>query len=305
MSDTHNHVSKPEAEAVAEIVKRASLPFMLDVEHPDGTKGPILFRPLGDGGFAAEEVGDLLESYRDRPRFREGTATLEDLQSFIAHVKRFQDVDSVVFARKAGQPSLTCVLDYHPAGATPPRFGHHRSHYAFPLSTEWLAWTAMTGKPMTVPEFSAFIEDRLADVADPSAALTTAKDFAKLFDCHFASPGRLLELARGLSVNVEAKVTNHANLSSGESTISFATSHLDDKGQQLKIPGAFLLQIPVFRGGAHYQVPARLRYRVRESRVTWFYDLHRVAEFLEHAVGEAIDIVKAETGLPVLAGSPE
>ena len=56
------------------------------------------------------------EAWADRPRFRKGTAALYDLTSFIGHVNRYKDADTIVFAdNNREHPSLTAVLDYHKA----------------------------------------------------------------------------------------------------------------------------------------------------------------------------------------------
>ncbi len=71
------------------------------------------------------------------------------------------------------------------------------------------------------------------------------------------------------------------------------------------MPGAFLVAIPVFKGGAPYQIPARLRYRVREKSITWFYELHGVDRVFDHAFSEACAKAANDTGLPLFLGAPE
>ncbi|MDE8453326.1 DUF2303 family protein, partial [Klebsiella pneumoniae] len=86
-------------------------------------------------------AASVFDQYRTNPLRRAGTATMLSLDSLIDHVNRFKDADTVVFADDSrSAPSMTAVLDYHRAGASgDPRFGKHRSLYAFPLSDEWKA----------------------------------------------------------------------------------------------------------------------------------------------------------------------
>ena len=121
----------------------------------------------------------------------------------------------------------------------------------------------------------------------------------------YAGTAKLLELAKGLSVRVGAQVKNHVNLGTGESQIQFVTEHADEAGKPLKVPGLFLLGLPVFEAGAAYQLPVRLRYRVNGGSLVWWFELHRPEVIMRDAVDGAVEKVRAETKLPVFSGTPE
>lgn len=297
-----------ETEAVAKLTREGlATPQTMIVKDARGTDREIVLLPNGGGGFDVHSTKGLTDDYLAAPERREGTAVLTDLPSFVAHANRFKDDDSAIFAsRNPEKPSILAVLDYHRAGADgSPRFGKHRARYDFPLSVEWQAWQAGNGKAMGQEDFARFLEDRLVDVLDPKSALETAKAFAALLDCGFATPSRLLELSRGLSVSVGRRVVNQGNLSTGESTMTFAEEHTDSAGKPLKIPGAFLIGIPVFRNGTPYQIPVRLRYRVSGSVVSWIYEMSRIDAVFDHAIDEAIGVATKETSLTTFSGSPE
>ncbi len=203
---------------------------------------------------------------------------------------------------------LVSVLDYHEGGPEgSPRFGKHRGHYPFPVSDEWKAWTGSNGaaKAMSQEAFAEFIENRIVDIADPSTAGVGVSAMADGIGGTFAMPAKLLELSRGLQVNVGAAVKNAVNLGTGEAQINYVTTHADATGAALKVPTAFLIAIPVFVGGAPYQLAARLRYRVREGGITWFYELFRADAAFDHAVKEACTKAATDTGLPLFFGTPE
>lgn len=267
-------------------------------------------------GFKLESIKKYLDEYRDRPERREGVARLQDLDSFIAHAVRFKDDHSALFAfRSEEKPSLTAVLDYHEKDHTgKPRFGKHRSFYEFPLSKEWRAWKVKDGaeNAMTQGEFAAFLEDRIVDVIGPpdwqsqlSEADKRLRELVDQFGTAFAGPAKLLELARGLQVNANSVVKNAQSLTSGEAQIAYSEEHTDGSGKPLKVPGAFLISIPVFEAGAPYRIPVRLRYRIAGPKIVWFYQIYRPDLSLEHAFREAIDKAKDETGLPLFLGTPE
>lgn len=257
-------------------------------------KGKIIF-----------DLAPYYEAARNAPRWRRGTATFQRADSLIAWVNRFKDADSALFVRPQGQgQELLAVLDYHRAGANgDPRFGKHTGVYRFPFSKEWLAWTGERELPQQA--FAELLEDRITDVIDPSEAGENAVRFAQDLGMALAGPSTLLTLSRGLSVKVEAKVVNAQNLSTGEAQITFEESHRDEKGAPLKIPGGFVLAIPVFEGGGLYKVPARLRYRVRGGAITWRVLLHRADAVLQDAIDGVCEAAREATELPLFYGSPE
>ena len=78
-----------------------------------------------------------------------------------------------------------------------------------------------------------------------------------------SSPQALKGLSKGLSIRVKHKVSRIVNLQSGEGCMEFSEEHKGDDGQPLTIPCAFHILIPIFRGGAKYSIPVRLRYRLQ------------------------------------------
>jgi uncharacterized protein YfdQ (DUF2303 family) len=266
---------------------------------------PYLILPRGK---RIESLKRYVDEWRGVPERRDGTAILTTLTSFIAHVNRFKDDESVVFVDDVvdGQVSLVGVLDYHPKGAGGARWLGHRATYTFPFSTEWRAWTEAAAKPLTQVEFAELLEDRVADVLPPQSAGESLKTFAQNLGIQLASPARLLELSKGLSVRVEQRVSQAVNLSTGEVQLNFEEQHADkDGGQAVRVPGGFAVAIPVFKNGPLYQVPVRLRYRVTGGRVVWLVSLGNADRVVEDAIGEAVAEVEKATALPVLYGRPE
>lgn len=298
--------AETETEATITAAKELLASQHYSLKAPENPEEEIDIIELPEGR-TLHSVKALVDEYRTRPERRVGTATHFELGSFIAHVNRFKDEHSAVFARPdPSDARVLAVLDYHQKGAAgEPRFGRHRSLYQFPLSDEWQAWTSKAGQSFEQAAFAAFLEDRIADVCDPSNAKEDTLAFAEQLQIQLASPSKLMELSRGLSVHVDQRVTTATNLASGEAVLAYEESHTDKTGAPLKVPGGFLLAIPVFKSGALYVVPCRLRYRVRNGSVTWSYTLHRTDRVFDHAIGEALDRVAKETELPVFRGTPE
>lgn len=276
----------------------------LFVEPGTKVEAPLV---VGKDGVSALPAS-VFDDYRVRPVRRKGTATLTDLDSLIAHVERFKDADTLIFARDdRNAPTITAVLDYHRAGAeADPRFGEHRTKFAFPLSDEWRAWLTSNKKAMAMRDFAAFLEDRIIDVLDDASDLPEEMGrFVKAIGGNIASPTKLMEIAVGLKVNEKSAVSETVNLSSGEGEISFVAQHTDGAGKPLKVPNLFLIAIPVFKNGVAYRIAVRLRYRKTEGSLVFWYELWRQDPVFDDAFDEALDRVRKETGLSVLLGSPE
>lgn len=309
-----------DVEAIATFLKQNLRPEVVHLVAPDGQDANVLVLPEG---LEPHSIRPFVDEYRETPERRRGTAELSDLDSFIAHANRFKDADSILFANQlATPPTLLAVFDYHRAepqpdpqsktssNASPPpsraRHCQHRGRYAFPFSNEWTAWTGRNASHMDQAQFAEWIENRIGDLIVPSDLGETAHDFIDRLGANFASPAKVFDLSRGLAVRVSTKLSQKKNLQNGETQFVFVSEHQDaETGAPLTVPGAFLLAIPVFRNGPRYQIPVRLRYRVGENAVRWFYELYRHDLCFDDAFKDACTKAQTETGLPLLYGSPE
>lgn len=273
----------------------------------DGSTAPVV---ISRSGVEAVPPG-IFDQYRSRPLRRKGAAAFTRLESFIAHVNRFKDGDSAIFAdENPSAPKLTAVLDYNHAGgiaSVAPRFGGHRASYAFPLSPEWKAWFGKDCVQMNMIEFAAFLEDHIVDVlSEPGQLSETAQRFVAATGGKFATPTKLMEIARGLQVNESSLVKEARNLSTGEAEIVFDTQHTGADGKPLKIPNMFVIAIPVFaRASVSYRLIARFRYRKTNGGVVFWFELWRPDLVFNDAFEEAVKQVESATELPVFMGAPE
>jgi uncharacterized protein YfdQ (DUF2303 family) len=296
-------------------------------DMPDGfpiSAVPMLITYDPDGGQHSTSVLAEVKAWRDafatKPERREGTATLDELDSFIAHANRFKDDGSAIFVSGgATSPKFTSVLDYHPAGEAEkvdPRFRRHRGIFEPAFSDEWKAWKQANGRGLSQADFSRFITDSVRDVLDVDAQhpdrLTEAPAwYAKRFGGgrepgeFYANAQRLLEVAEGLTVTVEDRVSDVARRDTGETKISFESKGTTD----IEIPVAFVIEVPIFTGGDLFQLPVRLRFNLRTEgdtkRASWRIELFGATRTVLACVADMREQVKAKTGLPVFAGSPE
>lgn len=245
------------------------------------------------------------EKYRLAPKRRIGTAKALTLGSFIDLVNRHKTGHSVVFAdTNWTAPGFTAVIDYHDVNAGKRAdFGRHRIAYGFPLSEEWKAWVAMNGQPMSQIDFATFLEDRIAELATPTEAekVSLERDFATIV----ATPADVVQLSRGLQVNVESKVKAAHTLQTGAGQIQWEESHIGADGKPLSVPGIFLLNIAPFFMGEKARIPVRLRYRASGGKVIWHYAIYRPDVHVTERVRTDLASVSSDTGLPTYEGAPE
>ena len=249
-------------------------------------------------------VKALFEEWREKPERRKGTAGVTTLASFIDLVNLHKSEHSALFAKTTWpEPALTAVIDYHSGKAADNC--EHRIKYAFPLTDEFKAWIENNGKALGQFEFAAFVEDRIADMS--VAMEPEVEEFEKLFRTKFAIPTEMIDLSRGLRINVEERVTNAFMMQSGEAEIQFSAEHKDSKGAKLVVPGLFMLCLPIFIDGSVVRIPARLRYRVipGEGAIKWTYNLYRWEYWLRQRVQSDFAIAIKQTQLNAFEGAPE
>lgn len=296
-----------------------------------------------------DEVKAYQDWRRERPDRREGTAQLGTLDSFTDHARRFMDGDSAVWISPDPKaPKFTSILDYHEAvnqpepetkalpakagdepvemirGATRialPRFGKHRGVFVPAFSPEWELWMGVNEKPIGQATFAKLVELGSANIVDVEDLPTDDKGapqvqrlsawyhrrFGAKFEIgdFFASSGRMLEMAEGLIATVEEKIGEVESRSGGSKAVVFEST----TKTTVQIPTAFLLQLPIFRGGDMIEIPVRLRMATRVTgdtkRLEWTISLWNPAAAVARDVEDMAETIRRRTKLPTFTGNPE
>ena len=232
--------------------------------------------------------GYSLESFEksqrtpDRPK---GTVELDDLVSFIEYCKRHMEGDySVVYASRA-RSTVVAVLNEH-STANDANWRDWRAVYNAPVSPEWMIWKSKSDTKMKQYEFARFLEDNLPDITDPPGA-------------------QMLELARNFEAKKDVTFKSDIRQSDGSVQLRYE-EQVQGSGVQgtMKVPEEFALGIPVYEGGTHYHVPARLRYRLHDGNLMLWYELIRPHKIIEDAFKQVLETIIKETQLPVFRGTP-
>lgn len=312
--------------AIIDTIKRLHEPKLVDLPPrafgDEDAERKVLVVPHG---MEVKDIKPLMDQYRDRPERRTGTASFRNLDSFVEWVKRHSGEESVIFANpREDAPSLLAIIDYHEKGAPRPAritpeahnqgdagWCQHRGHYPMKLSQAWNLWANVDGKPIKQGDLAELLENRITDILMPPAETSEAEADIKLLDLvrqlggTMAGPSGMLELSRGLSVNEQSKVTNVANLTTGEKQIVYETSLSGADGAPIRVPSMFLIGIPVFENGPLYRMPVRLRFRKNGGEITWTLLRHRPEIYFEDAFNDAVAAAKEQCSLPVFIGEPE
>jgi uncharacterized protein YfdQ (DUF2303 family) len=262
-------------------------------------------------GLRTESLKALHDEWLTRPERRRGTATFDELRSFIDHTNRFKDADSAIFAQRSETaPALQAVLDYHRAGppetAEAARWCQHRSIHKPKIAEVWRTWIDATAKPLSQLGFATLIEDRILDIAPPpDADDATSAALISALGGRVATQTELLTIARGLRVKENVEVTNAQTIETGEVEIHYKTELRDTANKPLRIATCFSVHAPVFDGGPAYRLWIRIQIRREEGALIWTLKRWRPDLIVKHALDEMIETVRAETNLPVLIGAPE
>lgn len=299
--------------------------------------GPVEFHTVSRHLVASVPEGrDLvslkpwLDEFQPTPDRRRGTQTLVDLPSFCDWVNRNKVESSVLFCDPArNAPVITAVIDYHletneAAGyvASDGRDGvaqwlEFSGRYPLVLSPKWKVWAEVEKKGLSVVEFAAFLEEHALDLHAPETVteLSTGqtvsdglpddvRDFLRLTGGRFGTPREIMNLARGIDVNVGAKVQERFRTASGERALRFEEAHETKQGDNVVVvPDVFLIAIPVFDlSSAVYRLPVRLTYRIHQGQVVWGLTCWRAEETFDAAVRDMATKAHEATELQLFFG---
>jgi uncharacterized protein YfdQ (DUF2303 family) len=224
------------------------------------------------------------------PRRRTGVVTAQTSEAFAAYLDRHATPATEVWADVTG--TVVAVINAGEAAgdASPgtPGWGDHRCKLDLVPSTAWQAWTAWTGKMRRQADFAEHIEDRVADIIDPTAA-------------------EMLELAQSVKVTIMGRFESSKRVKSGETTLQYVEDHNATAGRkgQLAIPDSFSLAIPVFEGRDPYRVTCRFRYRIQDGALLLGYVIDRPEDVLRMAVSEVVDEIREGWDGPLFVGRPQ
>jgi uncharacterized protein YfdQ (DUF2303 family) len=233
---------------------------------------------------------ESLEAFLPQPLRVKQRVQMHDADSFIAYVNQYKGNATRLFFDQTRE-TFEAVLDYHltASGALGAAAGWcgHTAAFTPVRSIEFMTWTEQNRKQMTQVEFARFIEENLPDVVEPAGA-------------------DLLEVALTMEAKKEATFASGIRLSNGQVQFQYDEEIRGTaKKGTLDVPEQFVLGIPIHVNGPAYRIPLRLRWRLKDGKLAFWYEMVRPHRFIEDALKEMRDRIAAQVGIAILAGSPK
>lgn len=242
-------------------------------------------------GWTVREFDD--EKYLAVPRRKKGLVRLHDTASFVGYVKRHGSLTTCTVWCKAdyaaGEIAFTAIINDHGEGDNDQRWRDHRAVFSPDFSAEWSRWNGRNGsaKSFTQFDFACFIEENNKDIV--------AKDGSP-------SGAQMLEMALNMEANQDVKFKSAIRLQNGGVSLNYVADDDHQTVTRMQLFERFTLGMPVFWNGDPYQIDARLRYRVRDGKLTFWYELIRPDKILEAATTTMITEIQGQVGMPFFFG---
>lgn len=233
------------------------------------------------------------ERFLPVPQRKHGIIHLHDLESFVAYINRHKEPElTTIFCEAnyaSSEISFAAIINDHASGNHGQQWRDYRALYIPDFSEEWKRWTSKNKEHQSQAEFATFIEDNLSDIAALDG---------------FPSGKDLYEMALCFEANQDKTFKSKMRLQSG--AIEFSLSENDDAQtiEKMRMFERIAIGIPVFWGGDAYKIEARLKYRINQGVLKFWYDLIRPDQVIESATNTMIEKIKTETAVPLYFGKP-
>lgn len=264
-------------EKLEEIAKANQVPFSLIQEPEHGTPlGLMLTDP--ESGNARGELIDL-EKYLPTPIRKRTDQPFIETESFCTYVLDHKGPSTML----TGSPKLGAFvahIDYHGKRDDAPSWCTHRAHLTLQSDPDWVRWVSGSGKPMAQVEFAEFLEDMDHTIEEPKAA-------------------SVVEIVLKLQATSEHYFESAIDRDTGSATLNFK-ERTEQTGGTVKLPTQMQIAVRPYRSAKVVPVLVRLRYRVRDGKVAFTYQLLRADRIEEEAFNEIRERIGSLTGLEPL-----
>lgn len=236
--------------------------------------------------FKREDITDAVEKAQPVPTRKRGAVALKDVTSFVAYCEDQGCASTGYIYADPDARTMTAVFNDH-RNIDDGGWRDHRATLKAEYTPEFERWLRNSGQHKSQTDFAEFIEDNFADVAgdDAQLLLNVATTIQAKTDINFSSAKRLESGQVQLTYNEVINATAGAN-------------------GALTIPKTFTLGLRLFKNGAGYLIKARLKYRLGQGGVKFWYELDRPEKSVEDAFAGYIEQVTKDSGYAVLLGTP-
>lgn len=225
------------------------------------------------------------------PARKKGTIRLDEEISFIEYINRHKLTDLTTIYCQAdyrkSEVDFDCVINDHEGFRDGQQWRDHRALYKPVFSEEWKRWSGGNKLLHSQVEFAQFVEENLDDIAAVEG---------------MPSGADLYKMAVSFEANQDKRFKSSIRLQSGGVQLNFIEDDDAQTLEQMKMFEKIAIGIPVFWNGDAYQITARLRYRVTQGVLKFWYELIRPDRVIEDATKTMIQKIKSETGVPLYFG---
>lgn len=271
-------------QAIDYLLKRGA-----EAQQPFAAKrGDVLVLPTG----ALQDLSAIAEQNAATPNRKKANVAFDDIASFCDYWKLHSRPESVIFG-ESDKCTFGAIFDYHGAGTdTPAGWRDHRAGFSLAQTVEWATWLSNNGqnRAKNQTQFAEFIEDNTPDIFQPPGSTKP-------------NAADMLETARELEAKGDMTFVSSIRLSDGRQQFTYneATNATVGKGK-MDVPEEFVIRLVPYVGSAMVEVTARLRFRIKDDKLVFWYDLLRPHKVREDAFNSARARVEEETGQKVLIG---
>lgn len=255
----------------------------IDVTSPT----QVILVPEGHTTQSAEAV---VQQFLPHPRRIKINIQFSTVESFTRYINDFKNSETRIFARATGltpPPYFVAIIDYHNAAS--PQWCEHRATYAPQITEEWKRWMDMNKKTFTQSEFATFLEENEDLVVNPPGAA-------------------LLELVQDLEAHAEIRCNQAVRLQNGTVRVAY-DENVTIKGNEttqagnITFPSELLVALPLFDPELAYKVRCRLRYRISDRRLSFFFEAVDVHLIVRDAVKDIVAQISESTSIVPLFGA--
>lgn len=202
-----------------------------------------------------------------------GEQLVQNNESFAYYNHRFAS-DATLYTVSRENRRVTARLDYH-AGSNKPSHNAHLLVREFSFSKRFQAWRESNKRNFSQIDFAHFLEDRIRD-------LSTAEHAP-------ASQGSLLSAVLQFKATQSGVCNSATNLMNGDVEFTFSNNTNITSTQ---LPQSLLLSLDVFEFGRYWDIPARLKFRLKDGVLTFWYELIRIEEFLDEVFAQEVESLR-------------
>lgn len=236
-------------------------------------------------GYSHKAISEEIEKTQSAPNRKRGTVNLTSIDSLVRYCQDQTATSTSYIYADPDRRTITAIFnDNKGLGAG---WRDHRAHFHAAFTPEFTRWLENSGshKAKSQTEFAEFIEDNLADITDPAAQ-------------------QLLEVATTIQAKTDINFSSAKRLDNGQVQLGY-TETIDARAGAngaLQIPKEFALGLRIFKNGDGYKLRARLKYRLANGGVKFWYELDRPERAIEDAFAGYVKLVEEKSGYTVLLG---